>query len=386
MLMRILHTADWHLGKIVNGIHMTDDQADVLEHFFQIIDDYSPDLIINAGDIYDRAIPPKEAVDLLDQTLTRLTSDYQIPMLMISGNHDSPDRLHFGSQLFRNHHLYIQSKFSLPIKPITFSDEGGPVHFYLIPYFEPADVQMYYPNQKITTHQAAMAVVINSIKENINLNDRNICIAHAFLAGGMESESEDRLSMIGGSPYVEVNLFKDFNYVALGHLHQPQKIGADQVQYSGSLLKYSFSEANQKKSMTVIDLDQHGQIKFDRIPLKPKRDLRVMTDYFDQLLTSNIYPASEDYLHIRLLDDGQILDPITQLRKKFPNILRLEKVIKQSDRGLSDLGRAKQNQKRTELELFEDFYLEMTNEPLSEKRKQILQTIINDIQQKERGQ
>ena len=138
--------------------------------------------------------------------------------------------------------------------------------------------------------------------------------------------------------------------------------------------------------MTVIDLDQHGQIKFDRIPLKPKRDLRVMTDYFDQLLTSNIYPASEDYLHIRLLDDGQILDPITQLRKKFPNILRLEKVIKQSDRGLSDLGRAKQNQKRTELELFEDFYLEMTNEPLSEKRKQMLQTIINDIQQKERGQ
>ncbi|HHU19468.1 MAG TPA: exonuclease SbcCD subunit D [Bacilli bacterium] len=384
--MRILHTADWHLGKIVNGIHMTDDQAYVLEQFFEIIERYSPDLIINAGDIYDRAIPPKEAVDLLDQTLTRLMTDYQIPMLMISGNHDSPDRLHFGSQLFRNHQLYIQSKFHLPIEPVTFTDETGPVHFYLIPYFEPADVQSYYLDQKITTHQAAMSAVIESIKENINPNERHVCIAHAFLAGGMESDSEDRLSMIGGSPYVDVNLFEAFNYVALGHLHQPQKISSDRVQYSGSLLKYSFSEASQKKSMTLIDLDQQGQVFFERIPLQPKHDLRVMTDYFDHLLSADHYQASEDYLHIQLLDDGQILDPITQLRKKFPNILRLEKVIKKSDRGLNELARVKKNQQRTELELFEDFYLEMTDEPLSEKRKQMLRTVIDHIKQQERGQ
>ncbi|GAA4071514.1 exonuclease SbcCD subunit D [Amphibacillus indicireducens] len=384
--MRILHTADWHLGKIVNGIHMTDDQAYVLEQFFEIIERYSPDLIINAGDIYDRAIPPKEAVDLLDQTLTRLMTDYQIPMLMISGNHDSPDRLHFGSQLFRNHQLYIQSKFHLPIEPVTFTDETGPVHFYLIPYFEPADVQSYYLDQKITTHQAAMSAVIESIKENINPNERHVCIAHAFLAGGMESDSEDRLSMIGGSPYVDVNLFEAFNYAALGHLHQPQKISSDRVQYSGSLLKYSFSEASQKKSMTLIDLDQQGQVFFERIPLQPKHDLRVMTDYFDHLLSADHYQASEDYLHIQLLDDGQILDPITQLRKKFPNILRLEKVIKKSDRGLNELARVKKNQQRTELELFEDFYLEMTDEPLSEKRKQMLRTVIDHIKQQERGQ
>lgn len=384
--MRILHTADWHLGKIVNGIHMTDDQAYVLEQFFEIIERYSPDLIINAGDIYDRAIPPKEAVDLLDQTLTRLMTDYQIPMLMISGNHDSPDRLHFGSQLFRNHQLYIQSKFHLPIEPVTFTDEAGPVHFYLIPYFEPADVQAFYPDQKITTHQAAMLAVIDSIKENIDPTQRHVCIAHAFLAGGMESDSEDRLSMIGGSPYVDVNLFEAFNYVALGHLHQPQKISTDRVQYSGSLLKYSFSEASQKKSMTLIDLDQQGQVYFERIPLQPKHDLRVMTDYFDHLLSSNHYQASEDYLHIQLLDDGQILDPITQLRKKFPNILRLEKMIKKSDRSLNELARVKKNQQRTELELFEDFYLEMTDDPLSEKRKQMLQTTIDYIKQKERGQ
>ncbi|BAM47417.1 exonuclease SbcCD subunit D [Amphibacillus xylanus] len=385
-MVRILHTADWHLGKIVNGVHMTDDQSYVIEQFFQIIEDYKPDLIINAGDIYDRAIPPKEAVDLLDQTLTRLMTDFKIPTLMISGNHDSPDRLHFGSQLFRDHQLYIQSKFVLPIEPITIYDRFGPVHFYLIPYFEPADVQKYYPDEEITTHQIAMESVIQSIKESLNPNERHVCVAHAFLAGGMSSDSEDRLSMIGGSPYIEVSLFKDFNYVALGHLHQPQKISSDHIQYSGSLLKYSFSEANQTKSMTIIELDDQGEISLERIPLKPKHDLRVLTDYFDQLLNGPEYEASEDYLHIQLLDDGQILDPITQLRKKFPNILRLEKITKQSARGLNELERMKQRQKRSELELFEDFYFELTDQRLTEKRKQMLQSVINQINQKEREQ
>ncbi|WP_440895686.1 exonuclease SbcCD subunit D [Amphibacillus sp. Q70] len=384
--MRILHTADWHLGKIVNGVHMTEDQAYVLEQFFELIKEYSPDVVIIAGDIYDRSIPPKEAVELLDQTFTRLIKNFDIPILVISGNHDSPDRLQFGSQLFRNQQLYIESRFELPIEQLTFTDEAGPVHFYLIPYFEPADVQNIFPEQQIDSHQEAMEAVIDSITETINRKERHVCIAHAFLAGGMESDSEHRLSMIGGSPYIDVNVFNAFDYVALGHLHQPQKIKTDHIQYSGSLLKYSFSEANQKKSITVIDINDKGEIEYQRIPLQPKRDMRVIKGYFDQLLNSSRYPASEDYLHIRLLDDGQLLDPISQLRKKFPNILRLEKVLKQSDRSLDQLERVKQRKRLSEIELFEAFYQEMTDERLSDKRKTIVNQVIDQLTKEERGQ
>lgn len=384
--MRILHTADWHLGKIVNGVHMTEDQAYVLEQFFELIKEHAPDVVIIAGDIYDRSIPPKEAVELLDQTFTRLIKSFDIPILVISGNHDSPDRLQFGNQLFRNHQLYIESKFKLPIEQLTFTDEAGPVHFYLIPYFEPADVQVVFTDQQIETHHEAMAAVIDTITKTINHEERHVCIAHAFLAGGMESESEHRLSMIGGSPYVDVNIFNTFDYVALGHLHQPQKIKTDHVQYSGSLLKYSFSEANQKKSVTIIDLNNKGAIEYQRIPLLPKRDMRVIEGYFDQLLNASLYPASEDYLHIRLLDDGQLLDPISQLRKKFPNILRLEKTLKQSSLGLDQLERVKQRKRLSEIELFEAFYQEMTDEKLSDKRKTIVSHVVDQLTKEERGQ
>lgn len=382
--MRILHTADWHLGKIVNSVHMTEDQAIVIEQFFKHVEEYSPDVIIIAGDIYDRSIPPKEAVELLDQTLTRLVKDFDIPALIISGNHDSPDRLQFGNQLFRSQQLYIESKFKLPIEQLTFNDQAGPVHFYLIPYFEPADVQQLVPDQQIKTYQEAMTVVLETIKESINPNERHVCIAHSFIAGGMESESEDRLSMIGGAPYVDFALFESFNYVALGHLHQPQKIKTDKIQYSGSLLKYSFSEAQQKKSVTMIDLDEQGEIEFERIPLIPKRDMRMIEAYFDQLLTTE--SESEDYLHIKLLDDGQLLDPIAQLRKKFPNILRLERVLKQSDRALDQLSRVKETQSLSEIELFENFYYEMTDDHLSAERKQVLTEVVDFLKKSERGQ
>lgn len=382
--MRILHTADWHLGKIVNSVHMTEDQAIVIEQFFKHVEEYSPDVIIIAGDIYDRSIPPKEAVELLDQTLTRLVKDFDIPTLIISGNHDSPDRLQFGNQLFRSQQLYIESKFKLPIEQLTFNDQAGPVHFYLIPYFEPADVQQLIPDQQIKTYQEAMTVVLATIKESINPNERHVCIAHAFIAGGMESESEDRLSMIGGAPYVDVAIFEPFNYVALGHLHQPQKIKTNKIQYSGSLLKYSFSEVKQKKSITIIDIDKQGEIEFERIPLIPKRDMRVIEAYFDQLLTTE--SESDDYLHIKLLDDGQLLDPIAQLRKKFPNILRLERVLKQSDRALDQLSRVKQTQSLSEIELFENFYYEMTDDHLSADRKLLLTEVVDFLKNSERGQ
>lgn len=383
--MRILHTADWHLGKIINGVHMTDDQEYVLEQFFDIIETHSPDVVIVAGDIYDRSIPPKEAVELLDRIFSRLINTFKIPILVTSGNHDSPDRLNFGSQLFRHNQLYIESKFKLPVEQLTIKDKAGPVHFHLLPYFEPANVKAYFPNIKIESHQEAMEIVINTITDKMRPNERHVCIAHAFIAGGMESDSEDRLSMIGGSPYIDVNLFEDFDYVALGHLHQPQTIKSDRVQYSGSILKYSFSEYRQKKSVTIVDLDEQGKIDYQRIPLKPTRDLRIIEGYFDQILNSEMHEASDDYLHIQLLDDGQILDAVSQLRKKFPNILRLERKIKQSERNLDQLKELEQRQTLSTVELFETFYEEMTDEELSDDRRTVINQIVDQVNQKERG-
>ncbi|WP_017472151.1 exonuclease SbcCD subunit D [Amphibacillus jilinensis] len=384
--MRILHTADWHLGKLVNNVYMTEDQSYILDQFFEIINDQKPDVIIIAGDIYDRSIPPKEAVDLLDQTFTRLITDYSTPVLVTSGNHDSPDRLHFGSRLFRKNQLFIESKITLPVEHLTFTDQQGPVNFYLIPYFEPADIKALFPNHKIQSHQDAMAVIVQSIEARLNKQERHVCIAHAFLAGGMASESEDRLSMIGGNPYVDVDIFNAFDYVALGHLHQPQRVKRDTVQYSGSLLKYSFSEARQQKSVTIIDLVADKQTKITRVPLTPRREMRIIEGYFEQLISDAYYKPSDDYVQICLLDDGQVLDPVSQLRKKFPNILRLERKVKQSNQRLEQLLQVKEKQHLSHQELFHNFYKEIKGEAIPEAREKMINEIIEQLMLQKRRQ
>ncbi|WP_067836367.1 exonuclease SbcCD subunit D [Amphibacillus sediminis] len=384
--MRLLHTADWHLGKIVNGVHMTDDQAYMIEQLFQIIEQYRPDVVMIAGDIYDRSVPPKEAVELLDYTFTKLLDQYSIPILVISGNHDSPDRLHFGSRIFRRNRLLIEAKLSKDIEVFSYADQFGPVHFYLIPYFDPAEVRTLYGDDSVQTHQDAMKKVIESIKERFDQQARHVCITHAFIAGGMESDSEERLTMIGGSPYIDHELFDCFDYVALGHLHQAQKIQREAIQYSGSILKYSFSEAKHKKSVNLVELKQDGSLDIERIQLKPKRDMRILEDYFDQLLNDDCYPGTDDYLHIRLLDDGQLLDPISQLRKKFPNILRLERKVKQSDLALDQLKTLQERQKMSHEELFTAFYRDMKGEDISLQRKKIINDLISELIKQERGE
>lgn len=384
--MKILHTADWHLGKIVNSVHMTNEQAYILDQLMIIIKEEKPDVIIIAGDIYDRSIPPKEAVELLDQTLSRLITDFNIPVLITSGNHDSPDRLQFGRQLFRDRQLFLETKLTTDIPKVTLPDESGPVHFHLIPYIEPSDARLLFPDQHIHSHQQAMEQITYAIKQRENMNERHVIIAHAFLTGGMESESEERLSMIGGSPYIDAHLFKDFNYVALGHLHQPQKVTKDYIQYSGSLLKYSFSEAKQKKSVTLVSLADDGTADIKRIPLQPKRDLRVIEGYFNDLLENDDILPSDDYLHICLLNDGQLLDPIGKLRKKFPNILRLERKVKQSNIKLNELNQIRSKQQMSHVQLFNAFYNEMKGEEMPKERATIIDQHINQLLKKERGE
>ncbi|QDP40400.1 exonuclease SbcCD subunit D [Radiobacillus deserti] len=379
--MKILHTADWHLGKIVNGIHMTEDQGYVLDQLLDIIEQERPDVIVIAGDLYDRSIPPKEAVELLNRVLTTIATKYKIPMVAISGNHDSPDRLEFGRELFKAQHLYLETKLRSPLQPITIHDQYGPVHFHLIPYMEPADARMFFENDTIQSHQAAMEAVVNHIKKNHAMKERHVFVGHAFLAGGMESESEERLSMVGGSPYVDTAMFHDFSYVALGHLHQPQRVTSDTIRYSGSILKYSFSEANHKKSVTMVDLSETGEAILTFIPLIPRRDMRVLAGYFDELMKLD---PSEDYLHIQLLDEGQLIDPIGKLRKVFPNILRLERKVQTSTKGLKDLEQLREKQKMSHTELFEAFYEEMKGDKIPDERKSYMERIVQQLLDKER--
>lgn len=382
--MKILHSADWHLGKIVNAVHMTADQREQLNQLFTMIETEQPDLLIIPGDIYDRSIPPKEAVDLLDQTLTRLVKDFQLPVLITSGNHDSPDRLQFGHQLFKENQLYIETKLKKDVEALTFYDQYGPVTFHLIPYFEPEEVNQWFLDERIVTHQQATEKVIEQIESSIDHNERHVILAHTFMAGGMESDSEDRLSMVGGSPYVDADLFKAFDYVALGHLHQPQKVKHDHIQYSGSLMKYSFSEANHKKSAVLVELLEKGKVSIRRLPFSPRRDLRIIEGLFEELMAEE--PASDDYLLVRLFDDAEVLDVMSELRKKFPNVLRLEQIRPKSDRQLDQLADMRAKQTLSKRALFSRFYQDMIGEPLTEERQAIIDQAIQALADKERGE
>ncbi|KGP93065.1 exonuclease SbcD [Pontibacillus chungwhensis BH030062] len=383
--MKIIHTADWHLGKLVHQLHMTEDQEYILDQFIELVKDEQPDVVIIAGDLYDRAVPPKEAVDLLNRTLITLIYDLNIPVLAISGNHDSPDRLNFGSQLFKRQQFYLQARLEDAWKPVRIPDEYGQVSFYLIPYIEPSEVRKELDDESVDTHQQAMEAIVKRIKEDQVADDRHVFVGHAFLAGGMESESEERLSMLGGAPYINAELFNDFSYVALGHLHQPQKVKNETIRYSGSLLKYSFSEANHKKGVTIVELDGSGVASIRQERLKPKRDMRVKEGYLHDLLKVN-EEGMEDYLHIKLLDEGQILDPMGKLRKKFPNVLSLERVGLIGKAYTEQLSNVQERKQMSHMELFESFYKEVKGTDMDQDRRDAISTVINEIQEEERNQ
>lgn len=384
--MRILHTADWHLGKIVNYVHMTEDQRYILDQFLEIVKDVKPDAIILAGDLYDRSIPPKQAVELLNDTLTTLINDFHIPVLAISGNHDSPDRLEFGSQMFRKQGLFLDTKLKKDRQPVTLHDDDGPVHFHLIPYVEPAEVAYVFEDKEIKSHQQAAVKLIEDINDRYNQKERHVWVGHSFLAGGMESESEERLSMIGGSPYVDAHLFKHFSYVALGHLHQPQRVTQDHIRYSGSILKYSFSEANHQKSVTLVEISDEGDCQFEKIPLHPKRDFQIIEGYFEELLSGEAAEDPENYLHIRLLDNGQLVDPMGKLRQVYPNILHLERRRSMTNPKLDELNEVKERQKLSHRDLFASFYEDIKGDMIPEQRKTMIDEAIEKLKRQERGQ
>ena len=316
--MRFLHTSDWHLGRLFHGVHLTEDQAYVLEQLVVLAKEAKVDAVLVAGDIYDRAVPPAEAVELLNEVLQKLVLECALPTVLIAGNHDSPERLGFGSALLARQGLHVAGPLQAQQPALILEDSAGPVHILSLPYAEPAAVR-YALGEEAADHDAALRCQIAAALAKVPQGARKVAVAHAFVAGGAASESERPLS-VGGSGMVGADAFSAFDYTALGHLHGCQQSG-NKVRYSGSLLKYSFQEAAQTKGVQLVDLAADGAVTVETVRLTPRRDVVCWQGSFQELLAR---PKCSDYLMVTLTDDAPVLDAKGRLQQQHPEILHLE--------------------------------------------------------------
>lgn len=370
--MKIFHTADWHLGKIVQGVYMTEDQAYVLEQFIEAIKEQQPDVVIIAGDLYDRAVPPTEAVDLLNKILEELVLDIKVPVLAIAGNHDSPDRIDFAVKLMERNGLYMNGQLRYPIEPIIMNDQYGEVHFYLIPYADPSIIRHLIGDDTIRSHNDAMEAIVKHIKQHWNPDARHVLIGHAFVTPYGEhenntSDSERPLS-IGGAEYVSAQLLQDFDYVALGHLHQAHHVGIEHIRYSGSPLKYSISEENHQKGYLIVDLKEQ-EVNIEKVTLHARRDMRrVMGNMAD----IERYPINEDYVYVTLTDENPVLFPMEKIRAVFPNAMHVDRIATKRLQTEDKLGQASaiMKQELKPIELFAAFYDEVRGMELTDEKRE----------------
>jgi len=375
--MRFLHTADWHLGKVLHGFSLLEDQSYLLNEFIVLVKTEKVDAVIIAGDIFDRSIPPAEAVNLLDDVLDRIINGLNTPVIMIAGNHDSPERLGFGARMMSKNKLHIAGPVQKEIFPVTLSDKYGEILFFPIPFADPTLVKSCTKNEKIHNHHDALEALLNGCQINKYSKARKVLLAHAFVTGGSECESERQLS-VGGSGRVDAKLFGRFNYVALGHLHRPQYIESENIRYSGSLMKYSFSETEHKKSVSLIEIDKKGNATIEEISLPPKRDLRIIEGELNHLLQGPINGENpQDYLLVRLQDKGALLEAMGRLRQVYPNVMHLERP------GLISSGESKSigidHLKQSDEELFQSFFKEITGSKLSEDHLKVYRHVIESV-------
>ncbi|HEY4552989.1 MAG TPA: exonuclease SbcCD subunit D [Bacillaceae bacterium] len=374
--MKIIHTADWHLGKLVHGIYMTEQQREILRQFVDLVAEEQPDAVIIAGDLYDRSVPPTDAVELLDEVLFKINVEYKTPVLAISGNHDSAERLSFGSSWYRHSKMYINGRLQDCIEPVRLNG----ANVYLVPYAEPGEVKQWFDDSSIHSHQDAMMRVTGELERNLDHGAINILVGHAFVTGGKTSESERTLS-VGGSGCVDASCFGPFAYTALGHLHSPDAIRHETVRYSGSLLKYSFSESRHNKSVSIIHFDQNGDYSLEERYLQPKQDMRELTGYLEELLDPSFHhnQKTDDFLKVTLLDEGALIDPIGKLRQVYPHVLHLERKADQADMNRKWQLASGNLEKKTEIDLFEDFYKEITAREWTEDKRKIMEEVMNSV-------
>lgn len=378
--MKFFHTADWHLGKLVQGVYMTDEQKYILGVFMEAIAREKPDAVIIAGDLYDRAVPPPEAVELLDMVLEKIVIQLKTPVLVIAGNHDSPSRLNFGSKMMEERGLHIVGRFDPNEPPVIFQDDHGEVHFHLVPYSDPSIVKNAFQDDSIKSHQDATEKIIEHRKTLMDNDARHVYVGHAFITPRGEekentSESERPLS-IGGAEHVNANLFNDFNYTALGHLHQAHRVGQDNIRYAGSPLKYSLSEQHHKKGFYIVDLDEAGNAILEKKFLFPRRDLREVEATLAEIYQS---PVNEDYVYVKLLDETPVLSPMEKVRTVYPNAMHVS-------RGSFGLGfhqdktdKAVNRAELSETDLLKAFYKEIKGIDPSEETEAILDDVMDSL-------
>ena len=374
--MKIMHLSDLHLGKRVNEFSMIEDQTYILNEIINIIDEQKPKVIILAGDIYDKPIPPAEAVELFDDFLYKL-SKRNLYVFIISGNHDSAERIAFGSRLFDKSGIYLSPVYNGKILPIPVDDECGDINFYMLPFIKPVHVRRFFPDASISTYTDALNTVITDM--NIDSTKRNILITHQFVTGSSRTESED--ISVGGSDNVDADIFKDFDYVALGHIHRSQSCGSEYIRYCGTPLKYSFSESKDTKSITVIDIKEKGDIKLDFIPLTPLRDMVEIKGSYNELMLKSFYENTTlptDYVHITLTDEEDIPDVITKLRVIYKNIMKLD-YDNQRTRKSSEINLINAVDSMSPLELFDTFYEIQNGNHLSDAQRAFLENIIEGV-------
>lgn len=378
--MRFLHTSDWHLGRIFHGLHMTDDQAVVLEELITLAKDSQVDAVLIAGDIYDRAVPPTQAVTLLDEVLRRLVQDAGKNVIMIAGNHDNADRLGFGQSLLSQNKLYITGPVSAATQPVVLYDEHGPVYFAPLTYGEPLAASELL-GESLKTHEDVVRRQIRSQLEQIPAAARKVALAHVFLTGAQESPDSERPLAIGGATTVGIDCFAPFHYAALGHLHACQS-GSSKVRYSGSLLKYSFNEVAQPKGVHLVDLAADGSITVETIPLSPRRELACLRGSFAELVSHPQTALYDHYLQVTLTDDQPVLDAKYKLEQVYPHILHLE--YARLHAGTDTSAAAVSHKKLGTAELFEAFFTQVNDRPLNAAEKSLLSDVINSDVQAER--
>lgn len=373
--MKFIHLSDLHIGKRVNEFSMTEDQKYILDQILQIVERQQPDGVIIAGDVYDKSTPPEEAVRILNDFLCAL-AERKTATYIISGNHDSAERLAFGAHLMGGSGIHICPVYNgTPVK-FTMEDIHGKVNIFMLPFIKPAHVRRYFPDAEINSYTDAVQTAVNNMA--VDTSERNIIITHQFVTGADRSESEE--ISVGGTDNVDVQVFAPFDYVALGHIHGPQKMTKDTVRYCGTPLKYSFSEASHKKSVTIVNMGEKGVVDISTVPLTPLRDMRIIRDSYEQITHRANYEntATEDYIQIVLTDEEDIPDAISRLRIIYPNIMQL-RYDNRRTRTKTEIGGATDVDRRTLLDLFSEFYEKQNNQPLSDRQQDFMAQLIESI-------
>lgn len=374
-----MHLADLHLGKRVNGFSMMEDQEYILNRILEIMEEEQPDGLLIAGDVYDKTIPPAEAVRRMDDFLTAVAAKH-VPVFLISGNHDSAERVAFGHQLMQGSGIWISPVYDGTIRHHTLEDRWGEVNIYLIPFLRPSVVRSFFPDVEIEDYTDALRTIIEDLQ--VDTSRRNVVLAHQFVtaAGALPETCDSEQLSVGGLDRVDGSVFSPFDYTALGHLHGPQRVGSETIRYAGSPLKYSFSELHQKKSVTVAELRAKGETEIRQIPLQPRREMIELRGTFEEILEEARKKGEPqtDYYHMILTDETDVVDALSRLREYYPNIMLLDYDNRRT-RSQKEVEQLDRVEERTPEELFAALYEQQNGQEMDSDRKEYLDGLIREI-------